>query len=117
MVRIVVLPNASKARINPKKLREYLLSSSHSIGRFKRPFFAALGYSENHWEQLAADLQELASNGEARLGQSTEFGQKYEVRGTLKGPSGKAAEIVSVWIVLEDEETPRFVTAFPGGKK
>ena len=39
---MVVLPNASKAEINPAKVRDYLLSSSHPIGRFKQPFFVAL---------------------------------------------------------------------------
>ena len=68
-------------------------------------------------QQLEADLLDLAVSGDARIGQKTEYGKKYEVRGRLEGPSGKSAEVVSVWIVLEDEEIPRFVTAFPGGKR
>lgn len=113
----MVLPNANKARIDPAKLHEYLLSPSHPIGRFKHPFFAALGYSREHWQQLEVDFLELAATGETRIGQNTAYGQKYEVRGILEGPSGKAAEVVSVWITLEDEDIPRFVTAFPGGKR
>jgi hypothetical protein len=113
----VVLPNASKAEIDTAKLRDYLLSSSHPIGRFKQPFFAALGYSIEQWQQLEADLLELAATGVTRTGQNTAYGQKYEIRGILQGPSGKAAEVVSVWIILEDEDIPRFVTAFPGGKR
>ena len=45
---------------------------------------------------------------------SKSFGQKYEVRGTLRGPSGRRAEVVTVWIVLSGESSPRFVTAVPG---
>jgi len=115
--RLVVLPNASKAEIDPAKLRDYLLSSSHPIGRFKHPFFGALGYSKEQWQQLEADLQNLATTGDARIGQKTEYGQKYEVRGILEGLSEKAAEIVTVWIILDGEDFPRFVTAFPGGKR
>ena len=46
-----------------------------------------------------------------------DYGQKYLVRGILKGPSGKAAEVVTVWIILSGEGVPRFVTAFPGGNE
>lgn len=42
--------------------------------------------------------------------------QKYVVADTIQGPSGRSAQIVVVWIVLEGEEFPRFVTAFPGAK-
>ena len=113
----MVLPNASKAVIDSAKVRDYLLSSSHPIGRFKQPFFIALGYSGDRWQQLEADLLELVVTGDARIGQKTEYGQKYEVRSRLEGPSGKSAEVVSIWIILDDEEIPRFVTAFPGGKR
>jgi hypothetical protein len=39
---------------------------------------------------------------------------KYVVRGTLNGPSGEAADVITVWIVLDGESAPRFVTAYPG---
>ena len=113
----MVIPNAPKALIDSTKVRDYLLSSSHPIGRFKQPFFVALGYSRGQWQQLEADLLELAVSGDARIGQKTKYGQKYEVRSRLEGPSGKSAEVVGVWIILENEEIPRFVTAFPGGKR
>ena len=110
------LPNADHALIEPAKLYDYLLSSTHPIGRFKSSFFAALGYSKEQWPHLEADLLELAATGEAERGQITEYGQKYEIRGILRGPTDKVAEIVSVWIILTGEDIPRFVTAFPGGK-
>ena len=109
------LPNAEEAQIEPAKLLDYLLSSTHPIGRFKYRFFSRVGYTNEQWAQLKTDLLELAIGGEATLGETTEYGQKYEVRSMLKGLSGIAAEVVSVWIVLAGQETPRFVTAFPGG--
>lgn len=113
----MILPNGSNAEIDPAKIRDYLLSSAHPIGRFKQPFFAALGYSRERWQQIEVDLLNLAATGDARIGPKTEYGQKYEVRGILEGPSEKAAEIVTVWIILDSEDFPRFVTAFPGGKR
>jgi hypothetical protein len=42
------------------------------------------------------------------------YGVKYVIRANLKGPNGRSCELVSVWIVLEGENMPRFVTAYPG---
>ena len=53
----VKLPNASLAIIDSAKLRDYLLSPAHPVGRFKAPFFAALGYAQEQWQQLEADLR------------------------------------------------------------
>ena len=38
--------------------------------------------------------------------------QKYLVFGRLEGPAG-AADVVTVWIVLEGDDTPRLVTVYP----
>lgn len=110
------LPAAERARIATVKVRDYLLSREHSVGRFKAVFFESLGYSADAWQQLEADLRVLAVAGEATLGDQTKYGQKYEVRGTLSGPSGRSASVVTVWIVRWGEDSPSFVTAFPGEK-
>jgi hypothetical protein len=41
---------------------------------------------------------------------------EYEARGTIQRPGGKAAVVVTVWIVLRGEDFPRFVTAYPGAR-
>ncbi len=46
------LPNADQAIIPPEKIRDYLLSSSHPIGKFKAVFFKSIGYNEDNWQQL-----------------------------------------------------------------
>ena len=108
------LPGAEGAVVEPRKLRDYLLSPSHPLGRFKAAFFARLGYTQEAWGVLSADLRRHAESGEASAAQAFRFGQKYEVTGILKGPAGKEAEVVSIWIILAGEDFPRFVTAFPG---
>lgn len=110
------LARAERTLIEPAKVRDYLLSREHPIGRFKAVFFESLGYSADAWQRLEADLRALAVAGEAVLGDRTKYGQKYEVRGTLNGPSGRPASLVTVWIVRWGEDAPRFVTAFPGEK-
>jgi hypothetical protein len=113
----VKLPGVDDALIDPTKVRDYLLSSSHPIGRFKGAFFRSLGYSEGEWQRLERDLRSLAALGRAVRGAVSPYGQKYEVRGILRGPSGRTAALVTVWIVLTGEEAPRLVTAYPGADR
>lgn len=108
------LPEAERAVVEPRKLRDYLLSQSHPVGRFKASFFARLGYTQDGWGVLSADLRQHAAAGVAQPVEATRFGQKYQVTGPMRGPAGKEAEIVTVWIILNGEDFPRFVTAFPG---
>jgi hypothetical protein len=108
------LPGADQAILDDAKVRDYLLSREHPIGRFKASFFGTLGYTRDHWHRLQQDLLQVGRSGSATEGQRSSFGQKYEVRGILEGPSGGRADIVTVWIVLNGEDSPRFVTAFPG---
>jgi hypothetical protein len=43
----------------------------------------------------------------------TEYGIKYSISGSITGPNGRSANVVSVWIILTGEDVPRFVTAYP----
>ena len=110
------LPARERVQIEPAKVRDYLLSKVHPVGRFKAPFFEALGYSAGDWRRLESDLRQFAMTGEATRGRRTKYGQHYEIRGTLRGPSGRAAPVMTIWIVRTNEEAPRFITAFPGDK-
>jgi len=89
-----------------------LLSSAHPIGRYKSTFFRSLGYAPEQWQVLERDLRAVLSN-EAQPSGVSEYGQKFTVRGALSGPNGHSAGIVSIWIILVGETTPRFVTAYP----
>ena len=108
------LPDADRAAIDAAKVRDYLLSPAHPVGRFKAQFFVHLGYSQDRWELLAADLKLHAVDGASKELNASPYGRRFEVRGKLVGPTGRAAELVSIWIILRGAGTPRFVTAFPG---
>jgi hypothetical protein len=107
------IPNADRAVIDPAKLHGYLLSRNHPVGRFKAAFFLTLGYSSEGWHRLEADLRRQHLSQDATLEERTRYGQKYAIRATLVGPSGRSAEVVSVWVVRTGEEFPRFLTAYP----
>jgi hypothetical protein len=110
----VKLPNAELAIINPRKLRDYALSSLHPVGRFKAAFFSGIGFTGANWDSLDLELRRLVSEADAEIDERNEFGQKYVVRGRVAGPKGMSAEVVTVWIVLDGEMAPRFVTIYPG---
>lgn len=107
------LPNHNSALIDSAKVRDYLLSPEHPVGRFKATFFAAIGYKRDEWQKLSSDLLEIAKTGDALSGPANQYGRKYEVHGTLLGVGDRAAAVVTVWIVLANETSPRFVTAYP----
>jgi hypothetical protein len=112
----VRLPNAERAIVDDRKIRDYLLSTEHPVGRFKATFFQSLGYSASDPKLLQEALLAHGGLGEAETGEASAYGQRYRVRGMLRGLAGRAASVVSVWIVPAGEEVPRFITAFPGGR-
>ena len=106
------ISNPGAAAVPEEKLRDYLLSESHPVGRFKASFFRTLGFGLDDLERFQLALTALLENdveGET----VTPYGTKYEVRGTLIGPDGQTARVVSVWIILAGEDYPRFITAYP----
>lgn len=111
------LPSADRAIIPSEKLRDYLLSPEHPIGRFKAAFFVSLGYTKDDWQRLEADLRSQHLVLDAVEGEQTKYGRKFVITSPLMGPSGNAATVVSVWVIRHGEDIPRFVTAYPGGTR
>jgi hypothetical protein len=109
-----MLPNAKDAVVESAKVRDYLLSPVHPVGRYKAAVFHALGYVANDWQRLQHDLLALAQGAPAVPGQDSPYGEKFEVSGILKGPSGREALFVTVWLVPAGGKIPRFITAYPG---
>ena len=108
------LPEAERAFVDPTKVRDYLLSPEHPVGRAKARYFGALGFTRTGWSALQRALLDLAIRGDATLGQKTLYGQKYEIHDTIQGPAGRDGPVVTGWIILIGEDFPRLVTAYPG---
>ncbi|MEW6325163.1 MAG: DUF6883 domain-containing protein, partial [Nitrospirota bacterium] len=41
-------------------------------------------------------------------------GRKFLISSNMSTPAGKAVKLTSVWVILKNETTPRFVTVYPG---
>jgi len=100
------IPNADRAAIDPVKRHGYLLSRSHPVGRFKAPFFNALGYSSEKWCQHEADRRSQHLSRDVTLKSQTPYGQNYSIRAMLIGPSGSSADVVSVWFLRTERISP-----------
>ncbi|MDZ7833210.1 MAG: hypothetical protein U5L07_15780 [Desulfobacterales bacterium] len=110
------LPNADQAIIPTEKLQNYLLSPNHPVGKFKAAFFRAIGYTNDNWQQLESEIRALLTL-DAYASKSTDYGQKYEIRGYISSPLGGKVNIVTVWIIRVEEQIPHFITAYPGDQR
>jgi len=72
-----------------------------------------MGYTQDRWERLSVDLREQHVSSDVDEVVETAHGRKYIIRANLKGPNGRSFPMMSIWIVLNGEDVPRFVTAYP----
>lgn len=108
------LPSAEHAIVDAAKVRDYLLSPDHPVGRFKARVFGAVGYHRSDWPRLQRDFLALATAIEVEETDSDEHGRRFVGAGSLAGPNGSLLPVTTVWIICSGEASPRFVTAYPG---
>ncbi len=113
---MAVTLSAHDAIIRPDKLRDYLLAVGHPDGRGKAEYLGRLGYSQDGFNRLEADLREQILALGAQAGRLSPYGQKYEILGPLTGPNGNTAWVRTIWIILTGETAPRLVTLIPAEK-
>ena len=106
------LPGADQVRIDEQKVRGYLLSRTHPVGRFKARVFAAVGLDESSIQAFVSELHRIAAGGEVAEVEDTGFGRKYTVPGELKGPAG-SVQVLTVWIQEAGQTEVRLVTVRP----
>jgi len=107
------LPNRENAYIPSPKLRDYLLSNTHFIGRWKARFFRALGLDEMNADVLEQRLIAIAHSEEVKYVVPSAHGAKYVIEGLLQTPDGSLVKVRTVWILETGDDRPRFVTAYP----
>jgi hypothetical protein len=112
-----LLPNADEARIDPRKLRDYVLNPAHSSGRHKAGFFAQMGYTADNWQRLERDIREQHLARPAMPGQASPFGRKYVITAPLQGPQGTARQVTTVWIVRPQQGFAELVTIEPAAQR
>jgi hypothetical protein len=107
------LPNYEEAVVPEAKILDYLLSSTHPIGRDKAAFFLAFGFSRERWEELAGALRSHAARHEVVSATESDWGKNYSIIGSLDCPDGRQPDVKSVWFVKRGETIPTLLTAYP----
>lgn len=106
------IPDVDRAVVDDAKVRDYLRNLAHPDGGSKAIWFHSLGYHRDEWHDLAADLFAIARNCTTFDTETTRFGVKYKALGTVGRNGLRPGGVLTVWIV-EDDDPPRLVTAYP----
>ena len=106
------IPDAQRAVVADEKVRDYLLNLEHPDGGSKAVWLHSLGYNRLEWQLLAADLLAIARDCDEFDVETTDFGIKYKAGGLIGRPDHRPGRVLTVWIV-EDDDPPRLVTAYP----
>ncbi len=107
------LPNSDKVVISREKLIDYILSETHSTGRFKARFFQALGFNRTNISFFETMLRTLANSEEINKVITSDYGTKYIIDGKVNTPSGKTIRLRTIWIIEKVQKRPRFITVYP----
>ena len=76
----MTVPNAERAVVDIRKLRDYCLDPAHDEGKHKaRLFTAALGMTRDDAEDLRDVLLQAVKTHEAKPGRRDQYGQRYIV--------------------------------------
>jgi hypothetical protein len=106
------LPNAERAVVDVKKLRDYCLNLHHPRGRHKaRVFASSLGIVAADAEMLRRELLAAAVSEDVLLIDTDEYGQRYQLDLTLTRNNRKA-RVRSSWIVRRGEDFPRLTSCY-----
>ncbi len=107
------IPNAERAIVDIRKLRDYCLNPQHNKGKHKaRLFTSILGMNTNDAEDLRNVLLEVVKKQDAQLAEKNAYGQRYTLDFTLNW-NDKQATIRSAWIIETDSDIPKLTTVFP----
>lgn len=109
----MMLPNGERAVIPESKLRDYVLSASHPVGRHHAERFRRLlGIGPDDWRSLQSFLQRAATEEQVEKVDRAPYGMKYVMRLERDSAVGKVT-VIAVWIVDAGEDVPRLVTCYP----
>ncbi len=107
------IPNAERAVVDIRKLKDYCLNPQHHRGKHKaRLFTSLLNMDADDAEGLRNALLEAAKNQDAQLAEKDAYGQRYTLDFTLNWRN-KQATIRSAWIIGTNSGIPKLTTAFP----
>lgn len=108
----MTLPNADRAVVDVRKLRDYCLNADHPRGQHKaRVFKRALGWAVNEADEVRRRLLEAVLQAEASFLGADDYGQRYAIDFVVQGVSGPVT-VRSLWVIRHGEDFPRFASCY-----
>ncbi|MEO8339929.1 MAG: DUF6883 domain-containing protein [Nitrospirota bacterium] len=106
------LPNAERAFVDVRKLRDYCLSTDHPRGQHKaRLFKRVLGWTADQAEDVRRRLLEAVLREDAGFLGADDYGQRYALDSPVQGAGGVAI-MRSLWFIRHGEDFPRFTSCY-----
>lgn len=102
------------AIISVDKIKNYLLSPRKRNDKSK--WLSSAGYDLSNWEKLETDLRRQILNLDAMFSSKSEFGDLFEISGTLRGPNSKLLSVSSIWMIEYETKLTKFITMYPKRK-
>jgi hypothetical protein len=108
------LPGGQEARVDQRKIVDYLLCAQHPDGAGKAAFFRHFGFEVHEWSVLADALRRHGRSNPILQMVDSPYGRRYTVKGPLETPCGRRPCVITVWIIEKASTVPRLITAYPG---
>ena len=83
----------------------------------KSKWLAQAGYSIKNWQILENDLRNQILPLDVKSSEKTQFGQLYEITGSLIGPNGKEIFVKTIWMTEIHTDITKFITMYPYKEK
>ncbi len=99
------------SNIAPEKLTRYLLVPKARGD--KSAYLALAGYTLDNFTTLLTDLRAQVLNQDATALETTSYGQLYEIRAHLVGPSGRTLRVRTIWMTEYLSGATKFITLIP----
>ena len=97
--------------IAQEKLTRYLLVPQARGD--KSAYLALAGYTLDNFTTLLTDLRAQILNQDATALEKTSYGQLYEIRAQLIGPSGRTLRVRTIWMTEYMSGATKFITLIP----
>jgi hypothetical protein len=106
------VPNAERAFVDVRKLRDYCLDTNHPRGQHKaRLLKSALGWTADQADDVRHRLLEAVLREDAGFLGTDDYGQRYALDFPIQGTGG-AAIVRSLWMIRRGEDFPRFISCY-----
>jgi hypothetical protein len=106
------LPNAEKAVIDDRKIKDYCLNPEHPRGKHKAKVFQrSLGITVENSQELINQIRKGIIQKDCLKGDVDDYGQRFTVDVEIVIDSKKAV-VRTGWILKKNETRPVFTTCF-----